>query len=126
MSGFYRRNAPWLAAALAMSFASSFGQTFFISLFAGGIRADFALSDGEWGAVYTVATIGSALVLAQAGQLADTVAPRRLVLGIAGLYLAAIAAMAFGTAVWMLVLAVFGLRLAGQGLISHLSMTLTA
>ncbi|MEL6211428.1 MAG: MFS transporter, partial [Pseudomonadota bacterium] len=116
----------WISGGFLLTFFSSFGQTFFISLFAGGIRADFALSDGEWGAVYTVATIGSALVLAQAGRLADTVAPRRLVLGIAGLYLAAIAAMAFGTAVWMLVLAVFGLRLAGQGLISHLSMTLTA
>ena len=44
---FLRENARWLAAGALMSFLSSFGQTFFISIFAGQIMAAFALSDGQ-------------------------------------------------------------------------------
>jgi hypothetical protein len=39
--GFLRANAPWLAAGFLLTFASSFGQTFFIAVFVGEIRADF-------------------------------------------------------------------------------------
>ncbi|MEL6267333.1 MAG: MFS transporter [Pseudomonadota bacterium] len=123
---FYRDNAPWLAAAGLMTFASSFGQTFYIALSAGGIRAEFGLSDGAWGGLYTLATLASAAVLVQAGGLADRIALPRMILGVAVLYLAAIALMATAESVLMLGLAVFGLRLAGQGLISHLGQVATA
>ncbi|SVD97760.1 uncharacterized protein METZ01_LOCUS450614, partial [marine metagenome] len=40
MSGisFFRQNANWLAAGILMTLASSFGQTYFISIFADKIR----------------------------------------------------------------------------------------
>src|SRR6056297_2918334 len=50
---FVRTNAPWLAAGFLLTFASSFGQTFFISVFAGEIRATYGLSHGDWGAIYS-------------------------------------------------------------------------
>ncbi len=39
MARFYRDNGRWLLAGLMLAFCSSFGQTFFISLFAGQIKA---------------------------------------------------------------------------------------
>ncbi|MEM7496784.1 MAG: MFS transporter [Pseudomonadota bacterium] len=124
--GFYRMNAPWLAAAALMTFGSSFGQTFFISLFAGGIRAEFGLSDGDWGILYTAATLGSAAILVQAGRLADSVALRPLLLGTVALYAAALVLMALAPSALWLGLGVLGLRFCGQGMMSHLAMTATA
>ena len=51
---FLRENAPFLVAGALLSFLSSFGQTFFISIFGGEIRAAFGLSNGEWGGIYTL------------------------------------------------------------------------
>ena len=73
MTGFYRENARWLAAGLMLALCSSFGQTFFISLFAGHIKAAYGLTDGSWGGIYTVATLTSAALLIQTGGLADTI-----------------------------------------------------
>ena len=40
---FFRQNSAWLAAGALLAFMSSFGQTFFISIFSGHIRAEFGL-----------------------------------------------------------------------------------
>jgi len=68
---FLRANARLLAFGVLMTFCSSLGQTFFISLFSGEIRTAFALSDGDFGSLYAVATLGSAAVLLWAGRLID-------------------------------------------------------
>ena len=124
---FYRDNARWLGAGLALTFASSFGQTFFISLAAGEIRAVHGLSDGGWGALYTVATLSSAAVLFQAGALADRLPLHRLAPLVLLVYALAAGTMALslatGASLLLLGAAVFGLRLCGQGMMSHLAMT---
>ncbi len=120
---FYRDNARWLGAGFGLTFASSFGQTFFIALFAGEIRAEFGLSDGAWGGIYMAATLLSAALLAQAGALADRVALSRLALAAMLLYALAALTMALGQSVWLLALAVFLLRFCGQGLMGHIAMT---
>ena len=56
-----------------MSFWSSIGQTFFISLFSLEIRTELSLSHGEFGAYYAVATMVSALTLFWLGKQADKV-----------------------------------------------------
>ena len=71
-------NRRWLGTGLLLTFASSFGQTWFISLFAGQIRAAYGLSDGGWGAIYTLATLAAAGLLLARGSLADTMALSRL------------------------------------------------
>ena len=68
---FLRDNAPFLATGALLSFLSSFGQTFFISVFAGEIRAEFGLSNGDWGLIYMAGTGASALAMVFAGGLAD-------------------------------------------------------
>lgn len=119
---FYRANAWWLLTGGLFMFGSSFGQTYFISLFAGGIREEFGLSNGEWGGIYTVSTIASAACLVQLGRLADTVALKRLAVAVLlGFALAAVV-MAAAANLLMLGLAVFGLRFCGQGMMTHLGM----
>ncbi|MEM6762458.1 MAG: MFS transporter [Pseudomonadota bacterium] len=123
---FYTRNAWWLGTGLLLTFASGFGQTYFIALFAGGIRSEFGLSNGEWGGLYTVATIGSAALLIHAGRYADTMPLVRLASIIFVLYALAAVAMMLAPNVVVLALAIFGLRFCGQGMMGHIAITAMA
>ena len=126
MLSFLRANAPWLAAGFLLTFGSSFGQTFFIAVFAGEIRAAFDLSHGDWGAIYALATTASALVMVYAGALTDRYRVRHLGLVVLiGLVCAALL-MATITEAWMLVGVIFLLRLFGQGLMGHTAMVAMA
>ncbi len=116
---FVSRNAPWLGAGALLTFLSSFGQTFFISIFAGEIRATFDLSHGAWGGIYSLGTTASAVVMVWAGGLTDRFRVRLLgPIVLAGLALACIF-MAINPVVWLLPFSVFLLRLFGQGMCSH-------
>ena len=74
LAGFLRENARWVAGGFLLTFFSSYGQTFFISLSAGHIRAEYGLSHGGFGALYMVATLASALTLPQIGKLVGALA----------------------------------------------------
>lgn len=123
MRDFLFDNRRWLVTGVFLTFASSFGQTWFISLFAGEIRAEYGLTNGQWGALYTGATLLSAAVLLSRGALADTMRLSRLAPLTALLFAGAAALMALGNSVWLLALAVFLLRFCGQGMLSHISIT---
>ena len=121
--GFIRANARLLGFGMLLCLASSFGQTFFISLFSAEIRAEFGLSDGEFGAVYSMGTLASAFLLLWTGQLIDRVDLRvYIVVVFAGLGLAAVL-MSIAQSVVLLVFIVFLLRQCGQGLPGHTAMT---
>lgn len=120
---FIADNRRWLATGFLLTLASSFGQTWFISLFAGEIRAEFGLTDGQWGRLYTVATLASAAVMVGRGALADTIRLSRLAPAIALLFAVAALGMALSPTVWVLGLAIFGLRFCGQGMFFHIAMT---
>ncbi|MTH97421.1 MFS transporter [Roseibium sp. RKSG952] len=114
-------NATWLSAGVLLTFLSSFGQTFFISIFAGEIRAEFGLSHGAWGGLYSLGTTVSAIVMIWAGGLTDVFRVR--VLGpvvLAGLSLAAIS-MALNSWLMLLPVVIFLLRLFGQGMSIHIA-----
>ncbi len=119
LAAFLRTNAPFLLAGFLLTFASSFGQTFFISVFAGEIRGAFELSHGQWGAIYALATTASALAMVQAGGLTDRFKVRHI--GLGALLALAAAALAMGLVgkLWALVATIFALRLLGQGLMGH-------
>jgi sugar phosphate permease len=109
-----------------MCFASSFGQTFFISLFGGQIREAFNLSHGEFGTVYATATMLSAATLVWAGRLIDGMPLARFAVGVL-LGLAAMSLlMGAAWSVAALGIAIYGLRLFGQGLASHTGITAMA
>jgi hypothetical protein len=75
---FLRQNAPWLGAGALLAFSSSWGQTYFISIFAGAIRGEFGLTDGQWGAIYGAGTLVSAALMVVAGGLIDRFRVRAL------------------------------------------------
>ncbi|MBY6201745.1 MFS transporter [Maritalea mobilis] len=123
MRAFLFENRRWLATGVLLTFGSSFGQTWFISLFAGGIRDAYGLSDGDWGGIYTLATLSSAALLLSRGGLADTMPLSRLVTLISGLFALACLGMALGQSVWVLGVSVFLLRFCGQGMFTHMGIT---
>ena len=118
---FFRDNAPFLSAGFLLTFGSAFGQTFFISLFSGEIRAAFGLSHGAWGAIYAIGTTTSAAVMIWTGALTDRLRIRQL--GFLTLLLSSLAClgMALISAVWLLPLVILLLRFSGQGMMSHLA-----
>ena len=120
---FVRDNARWLAAGILLTWSSSFGQTYFISLSAGHIRDAFGLSHGEWGGVYTIGTIASALTLVQIGWLADKIRVRALAVFVLAGFIAMCVAMAVNESWFGLIAIIAGLRLCGQGMMSHLALT---
>ncbi|MEM9059596.1 MAG: MFS transporter [Pseudomonadota bacterium] len=120
---FARENARWLTTGLLLTLVSSFGQTYFISIFADRIMDDYDLSDGEWGGIYTVATLSSAACLLYAGKFADQIPVSRLAILILAAYACVAVGMALNENTWVLVLLIFGLRFCGQGMISHLGIT---
>jgi MFS family permease len=125
-TSFLRENAPFLLAGILLTFCSSFGQTFFISVFAGVIREEFALSHGDWGRLYAFGTTASAIVMVWAGVLTDHFRARALGAIVLALLSVAALLMAGIRSEWMLPFAIFLLRFAGQGMTVHIAMVAMA
>ena len=123
---FLRDNAPWLTAGVLLTFLSSFGQTYFISIFAGEIRESFGLSHGQWGGIYMLGTTASALAMVWAGGLTDLFRVRRLAPLVLVLMVGACLFMAVNPVWWLLPLVIFALRFTGQGMLSHLAVVAMA
>ncbi len=120
---FLAANRRFLAFGFAMAFFSAFGQTFFIAVFSGELRAEFGLTHGEFGSLYSAATVVSGMVLIWAGRQIDRF-PLRLFSGlVCGLLMIACLSMAWAPSLAVLGLAIFVSRLAGQGLMSHTALT---
>ncbi len=123
---FLRDNATWLGAGILLTFSSSVGQTFFIALFAEPLREKFSLSNGDWGGLYTIATFCSAATLLVIGRMADVVRVRTLAMIIYGGLIVLAVAMANVNSVLLLAVIIYGLRLCGQGMMTHIAITAMA
>ena len=123
---FLRAHGRLIAFGAVMVLCSAVGQTYFVSLFADQFRADFGLTHGEFGSVFSAGTVAGAAVLIWAGRGIDRV-PLPVV---AGTVLAALAGLClFVGLAWDAValgLGFFGLRLFGQGLAVHTALTTMA
>jgi len=120
---FARVEWRWLLTGLLLAFGSSFGQTYFISLSGAEIRATFDLSHGGFGLIYTIATTASALVLLRYGGIVDRYPVRWLAVATAVALGLGCLVMAAAQHLVVLVLALFLLRLFGQGMMSHIALT---
>ena len=115
-----------LAFGLVTALSSSFGQTFFISLFLPYFLSDFGITKGGFGFLYGACTLASAMCLPYLGSRIDSLDLRRYttltIVGMAG------AAFLVATAphIALLGLGIVGLRLTGQGLMGHISQTVMA
>ena len=126
MFNFIHKNFNLLFFGFLIAFSSGFGQTFFISLFSNDFRATFNLSNTEFGSIYSIATVLSAITIIWAGKLIDTVNLKKYTLTIVfGMAIACLmASLAFN--IFFLFLTIYFLRLFGQGLMGHTSRTTIA
>lgn len=106
-----------------LTFFSSFGQTFLISLYVPEIIKTFDISEGTFGAIYAGCTTISSVLMLSIGHTVDHIPAKKVtaftILGLA------ISSILFGLSYHLALLgvALVGLRLAGQGFLSHISMT---
>ncbi len=120
---FIHTHRRFLGFGVFAAWTSSFGQTYFVSFFTQDFQAEFQLSHTEFGALYAAATALAGFLLIRAGRLIDQVPLSLYVTAVAvGLALSCVAAAA-AWHVLVLFAALFGLRLCGQGLMSHISIT---
>lgn len=119
---FVRLNARWLGAGFLIAFVSSFGQTYFISIFAGALRSEFDLSHGQWGGIYLIGTSASAVVMIWAGGLVDHMRIRTLCTMVSVFLAVACLAMAAVPSATVLIFVIFALRFTGQGMMAHATM----
>lgn len=123
---FLRANLALIGFGFALCFLSSVGQTYFISLFGGEIRDAFALSHGEFGTVYMAGTMASAATIMWLGRVVDHWSVQRTT-WMTLLTLAAVAIlMGWSTGPIVCAIAIYGLRLMGQGMCTHIGITAMA
>jgi MFS family permease len=106
-----------------MTFWSSPGQTYLISLFSGEIRAELGLSDGEFAGIYSLATLASAVVMVWSGTLVDKIDLKKFSIAIViGLGFGC-GLMSVSVGVMSLLVSLFLIRQLGQGLMFITSST---
>lgn len=120
---FLRGNLRFLGFGFTLAFFSCFGQTFLVSLFGASLRGEFGLSHGTFGLTYSVATLLGGITLAVVGRQIDRV-DLRYFTSIACVALAvACLLVALTPSLVVLYVAMFAIRLSGQGMMAHISAT---
>jgi MFS family permease len=121
-----RREPRALSFGLLHTFAATIGQTFVIALFLPGIKQSFAFGDAEVSLIFSSTTLASAVVLWKVGAWLDRTDVVRYSIA-CGVFLAlSCAAIALSRELIVFVVAMFCLRLAGNGLLTHVALTATA
>ena len=117
------RQVGWIGGGYLSMLGTLAGQTVFISLFGEAIRQEFSISAGQYGLIYMAATLCSAVALVFVGPVTDRFSPRLVgVVSLIGLAAACVTMSISGT-IGVLMMALFGLRFFGQGMLSHNSAT---
>lgn len=106
-----------------LTFFSSFGQTFYISLFVPFILDQFQFSKSLFGGYYAVATIIASFLLLNYGHLVDSRPLRPLTIQTVLLLFASCLMLGLAVHPAMVFVALVGLRLGGQGYMSHISLS---
>ncbi len=123
---FMYQHGSHLAFGAILMAMSSFGQTYFVSLYGQDLRQAFGLSDGGLGGLYAAGTVMSAVTLTWAGRLIDYTTTRRFTLTVTLLLITACLLVSGAQAAWTLCAGFYLLRLGGQGLMVHTALTATA
>jgi sugar phosphate permease len=105
------------------SLCSSFGQTFFLSLFVPHIADKFDLTVLEFGALYAVLTVISAVLLSLTGGWIDSVRVQLYAMFVATILIFSALTLAWSPNYWAMTIGLLGVRFAGQGLFTHLATT---
>ncbi|HEY8402962.1 MAG TPA: MFS transporter, partial [Cytophagaceae bacterium] len=116
-------NRRLLTFGILLTFFSGFGKTFLISLYVPYFISEFELSKTSFSAIYAVTTIASGVCILYLGALIDQTKLKYYTLMVAVGLIASCILLNVSYNIWFLALGIFGLRLAGQGLMIHTSVT---
>ena len=105
------------------TFFSSFGQSFFLGLFNSSIRETLSITHGQFGTIYASATLCSSILFIWLGKKIDDVNVFKFSLFV--IPFLAFSCLFFSKifSVIYLFVAIFLMRLAGQGMMSHTAST---
>ncbi len=105
------------------TFFSSFGQSFFLGLFNSSIRDALSITHGQFGSIYASATLLSSLALVWIGKKIDDVNILKFASYV--IIFLSISCFIFSkiSSIILLFIAIFFMRLSGQGLSSHTATT---
>ncbi|MDX1761883.1 MAG: MFS transporter [Christiangramia sp.] len=121
---FFKNNRKEVGFGWVLTFLSSFGQTFLISIYVPEILKTFDISNGLFGSIYAVATVISSVIMLSVGHLVDHKPVKKITaFTVAGLAVSSILLGISHLSIAILIVALIGLRLTGQGLMSHISLT---
>jgi MFS family permease len=126
VTGYFRfinQNRPLLGFGFLTMFWGNLGQSFFLSWYGAEIQRSLALGASEYGLLYALATLCSALVIMAAGGMIDRLPLSVFTAGIALLLMLAAVVISQVNSSVSLALAFFLLRLSGQGMMPHISQT---
>jgi MFS family permease len=116
-------NARWLGGGFLLTMFSSFGQTFFIGLSGNAIRSTFHLSGGAFGGLYMLATLASAMTLPWLGRTLDLMPGWKVARFTMPALAAACVLIALAPNLVVLTIAIYLLRLFGQGMMTETAFT---
>ncbi len=121
---FLKGNFRTVSFGWVLTFLSGFGQTFLISLYVPEILKSFQISEGAFGTIYAGCTVTASLIMLSVGHTVDHKPAKKVTaFTVIGLALSSIL-LGFSQHILFLIIAITGLRLTGQGLLTHISMTI--
>lgn len=123
---FIKQDWPLLGFGLLLTALSGPGQTFFVGLFRDSITAHFEISIGDFGLIFSTATLVSAAVFFWTGKLVDRWSVQYTITVFIILFGLAAALVGLAPHVAVLAVAIFGIRHVGQALMGHVSSTTMA
>ena len=120
---FLSSNKRFLSFGVLLTFFASAGQAFFIAVFVGDIRQEFGLGHSEFALVFTLATLTSAATLPLLGRLLDRVDLRLYAVAVCLGMIGASLFISFASTLVVMGVAIYFLRVTGQGLMTHTAQT---
>ena len=122
---FATSNIRWIGGCFLLTLFSSFGQTFFVGLSGNDLREQFGLSGGEFGGLYMAATLMSAITLPWLGRTLDLMPGWKVARFTIPCLAGACVLLALAPHLAVVALALYLLRLFGQGMMTEIAYTET-
>lgn len=121
---FIRQNLKPLSYGWLLTFLSSFGQTYLISLYVVHLVKDFGISEGGFGAIYAGCTVISSLIMLSIGHTVDHISIKKVTFFTILALATSCIILGFSYQLGLVFIALVGMRLCGQGMLSHISFTI--
>ncbi len=123
---FLKKTFPLLGFGYLFSFFSGFGQTYILSLYVPAIAAAFSLSNSGFGSIYAFATLASGFTLPWLGSWFDKSTVKNYSIFVLSGLIVSLLLLSLSHYLFLVVIAFYGLRLFGQGLMGHTAVSTVA